>query len=593
MLVKLQVGILKFKVPAKYLLFPLLFISLGISLITILPYIASEVKASQATFTWSYPGNGTNYTSFHTPQINFTLNVYNISGCTFNMGFPNMSWVVNSSAENFNITLSNDSAGGYWNSSPLNITSAGNQLDSNYARLYNITIFCNETGGDGSTGGNRTKAYRTFGVNTIEPTVRLVESSGYPIHANFTHVNTSTDEWLNFTFEVTDNDTSDGICGMNVTLENGTKLDITGSWQPTPMARARNCTLLFYGNQTVDGKVDFAFYARDESRTNQSDQNISAVSTYLPANKWTYITYTDENQTVYDLIDNMAFATSVSTFDNTNANKTYTTFTISSPTVGNTTMLYPGNNSVLYVTQNSWYIRPNYLPTQSLVEQDIKYRSEGFNRYINLTLSAGVTGCNGTYIVNSTTGNAADTLSQGDCAKAGTNKTSWNVFPIWSSMTLNDTLYLCDFVSNNSLAFVKSRVNSTVCFNSTSSASAYSFNQNRSILSGVGMDGGETTNQGPCYFDYVSYYNATSGKYMTCRYGWNLCTGCEREYAENCTATNITVRTGSAIFVRLTDWLFPANQTVASNFPVNQSSLMNMTVNMSALVSAWNHTRLV
>jgi len=79
--------------------------------------------------------------------------------------------------------------------------------------------------------------------------------------------------------------------------------------------------------------------------------------------------------------------------------------------------------------------------------------------------------------------------------------------------TMNQTLYACE--------------NTNACFNSTE-----------------GYGGLSQTN-----FTYVSWYNATSGKHITCKAGWTLCTGCDFPYASNCSVTNINLKKAWAIWI--------------------------------------------
>jgi len=430
--------------------------------------------------------------------------------------------------------------------------------DTLYGQIANLTIRCEDAWGNKSD-YNGTTVQGRYATSRIffdyDPNTPWVSWKEYG--QNFTVLHNSSSDiygdeaYINVTFWV--NETNFDSCGVYVYNESADRISLQGanvSMSEEDGMGYTNCSVLIYpqnitgGNTSSASDGDFIItpWANDTAgHSNVSETNMTGLINVLPATKWTYVVYSGENITIRDFVNNFSLVSSVSYFNNTYWSKNYTTYVNSTPTINNDTNIQTGDALALYTAHTTWYMRANYITDPDFLLSSPDAKDNGLG---NMTLYAGITNCNLTNL--STTVNRSywqynDSMeSIGHCNYSAGNKTAVNLMSIYEDMTMNDTLYACWGVDADGNM-------SDTCFNAT---------EGKEYV--INVSSNETQ------IDYASYYNASSGNYVTCKYGWDFCTGCtEVEYAWNCTPQTINLKKAIPIFV-----------IPSGNFTINRTNIV-------------------
>jgi hypothetical protein len=176
-----------------------------------------------------------------------------------------------------------------------------------------------------------------------------------------------------------------------------------------------NCSLVFDPSLVTpgimaNGVFTIQGFANDSAgNSNSSLTNITGEAVKIYASSWNMFTFMGANNTksatsesVSDFINkHFSYATQISVWSNVYGN--FTTYSISTPTINNGTLLSPGNATYIYSTVTDWYIQPDYVPASGSADENITL-------YINGTVK---------------------------------NTTSWNQMGLLNNVTMNSTLYAC------------------------------------------------------------------------------------------------------------------------------------------------------
>lgn len=263
---------------------------------------------------------------------------------------------------------------------------------------YNFTI--NDTAGN-----LLTSATRTISVDTASPTIdnkwnwSVTDSVA---SWNFTFTDTTPDTCYAYVW----NRSSDLVATKTGTI-NSTSSDCTGTFSQSDIA--------------VEGAFTIEYYLRDEP-ANSVTGNLSGVMTNLYEDQWNLITYASFNQTVENICSGIEYCTNIAVYNN--SAKTYTTYSTSTPTVNNDTMVNPGDAMIVYVSDDDYLIGNDHIPKNG-------------NTNENITL---YTGWNTMGLVYNTTMNTTIFYKQ--------NGTMFNI--TWGSLydADADTFYTCSRAAN-------------------------------------------------------------------------------------------------------------------------------------------------
>lgn len=378
-------------------------------------------------------------------------------------------------------------------------------VDSWNAAWHNVTYFCNQT----LDGGNISSGPYYFMMDATNPVIEWFQ--------NFTRANSTTSTRLQTMVNLTENNTN--FVRVRIYLEDG-----TSTWYNLSLLAGNVSTdeFTYWGlnltsaHLSQDGDVILEYWANDTAnRSDYATSNETALVNALPLGTWTYVTYSEANMSIQAFANKLPNVTSVSSWTNDYAYKNYTTYSTSTPLINSAVQLRIGNATVIYATSADYYFRKNYLVSSSAA-------TGGAGTY-NMSLYTGITNCSSTF------------LDRYDCnATAGTNKTAWNLIGLYADKTMNETLYACANTSTPSRR----------CF--------------------IGNATGYPTLNTLTNITFVSWYNTSSGYQITCKYGWDFCTGCGASgmpYAANCTPTGISLKTASAV------WVMPS-----MNFTLNRTA---------------------
>jgi len=373
---------------SKNLLFLMVFV-LGISaLATII------LSAAGPTITIVTPTNGSIY-SYNIP-ISITTEK-NSTTCRYYMNSTSAVSLLNVT---FNTTWGNSSA----------FTPA----DTGYGLWHNITFSCTNATNTSWTNTSPTVGFTYFKIDTTNPIVSF--QSGY----NFTTLSTSIWNW---TFNFTDNNYNNCYIRYYKDTAMSSPVYVTGTVvNPTSGLNSRaNCTLLFNPDsdpiKTVIANGQFIIEGYGNDTANHlavTSTNFTGVAVKMYDSKYNMFTYRGANatastETIAEFVANhFGYATIISKWNNTYGN--YTTYSSSTPTINNDTVLKVGDAIYVYSSSDKWYIQPDYTPAVGNIAENI-----------TLTLNGSSKG------------------------------TSWNQMGLFYNTTMNTTLYACNYNATNYL----------------------------------------------------------------------------------------------------------------------------------------------
>lgn len=388
---------LKFQINLKTLFVSLLVFTLFVVITTAVDYSFSSVAP-------------VNLTSLNTSWAFFNMSI-NSSASSPNM-FCNMTFGSANGTSYYNISMYNDTTTHYYRN-----LSVAWLADTGYGQLHNFTFVCNDSDPSaGSGGGNlSTSAQYQFKIDTINPTI----GSAFGPFWNYTQLNTSTNGYLNITFNITD--VNINACRVRINQENGAFTVKEGVL--TPAATTRNCTVLVSSTDiTQDGDFSIETWGNDTSQRSAYGTNQTGLASILVADKWNLVTYsghaedvnaaatgTDSfsNESLSDILNRLPGCTHISLFNTSFGAKNYITYARTAQLINNDTQVILGNATWIYCTSANTYLRPNYMTNIGMID-DTK-----------ITL----------YVNSSTT------------------DTSWNLYGQFYDRNANETLY-SDYTSN-------------------------------------------------------------------------------------------------------------------------------------------------
>jgi len=176
----------------------------------------------------------------------------------------------------------------------------------------------------------------------------------------------------------------------------------TGSW--TRAAATSNCSGTFSGTDISDDGAFIVEYNVTDGNGNAASSNLSGVITTLYTG-WNVVTWLGANDTVDDICDTVEYCTQVSKFGN--SGKSFTTYSIATPTVHNTTYIDHGDAVLIYVTASDYLFQNDHTDTFQAGLENASLYTGGWNimglfsaTTLNTTLWAQT--YNGTYIDNTT-----------------------------------------------------------------------------------------------------------------------------------------------------------------------------------------------
>lgn len=257
-----------------------------------------------------------------------------------------------------NFTMTNSTQ--YWSNSTWYVGVA-NLEDTPWNKWENYTFWFNDTIGVGNLTLGSGYVFRMV---SNAPIVTLV----IPTDVNNRYKNDSTNNYFNLNFSVLSNDTSS--CTFRFFTQTDSKAaasatDVSGTLSTN--AQTRYCNLTVSGGTylTEDGFSTIQGYATNTNgNISYANANETLLVTQLKANQWNDITYSDLAViTMGNLSNRYPGITQIAKWNNTvGANaaltfRNYTTYSISTPTVRNSTRIRIGDSISIYTTTDFYYIR--------------------------------------------------------------------------------------------------------------------------------------------------------------------------------------------------------------------------------------------
>lgn len=442
------------------------------------------------TFTPVTPLNATVYnTSNDILIVNTTITNTSITGCIFELTLTNDTTLTN-------YTMTNDTPTYFYNATPLYWTN----LNTPYNQYENITYWCNETGH--STSGNISGGNFTFKIDNVAPIVNIT-GEDQNREWNFTQLNTTTAGYLNFTFNITDNNTD--TCRIRIHQEDGTSAWKDGSLithSEVSTGLQSNCTVLVTATDiTQEGDFTIESWANDSVNwTTFSSVNYTGLASVLKSG-WNLVTYSGQNargsdiyhysENTSSIINRLPNCSSISRWNSHPGYKNYTTYSTATPTIRNGTTVRIGNATWIYCNDTEIYLRPAFITSTELGSNDV-----------NITLTVNIS----------------------DAASAAYGAgTRWNLIGPLSDETLNATLF-ADYFNG------KDDTNATEV--------PYTTFWNNATHEDIGN------------ITAVSWYNTTGSNYITCMkvHAGRICTGQDNRTHG---ATLVTVPKSYAIWIHV------------------------------------------
>lgn len=321
-----------------------------------------------------------------------------------------------------------------------NFTNIGDKKDIK----YNVTV------NDSGAGNTGTTATRYVSIDTTSPVI----SEAY----NWTYSNSI------INFRIRTNDTTASTGTVRVYDRDGTlRTNITATLEATVVNGDTNFTGTIEGdNVSIEGVFRVEYNITDEL-SNSVQYNMTGIYTKL-YDGWNLIGYAGANgsgvgKEIHEICTDTQYCTQMSYFYNAHANKSFATYSTSTPSVNNGTRVQPGDAVHIYLSSDSYILskdeRPSPGDTTGPVSENITVSDGGWNTMGLITAGNMTSVWNATNTTGSKPITYVSYINQSaetyyTCRKsinlcAGTSTTPTNIqlyegWAVWILTTINSTI---------------------------------------------------------------------------------------------------------------------------------------------------------
>jgi len=257
---------------------------------------------------------------------------------------------------NCSYRFGNSTSGSYGSWTNLTNTTTGRNIwnnasafstgtDSNYSLWHNVTFRCN----DSTSGSPYTSSTYLFKVDTANPSLTAQD---WTVSASSFVANVSVTDQLHDT------------CKIRIYNSSGYKTTELGTWGTAQ--NARQCTgsvdgsLLFYPVNTAGGDMTFSidYWANDTTAHSGTSANQTGIAKKIYTG-WNIISELAMNTTSGSLCSMISGCSQISWFNNTAGNKSFITYSTSTPSINNATAIDNETAVLVYVSADTWFLQRN------------------------------------------------------------------------------------------------------------------------------------------------------------------------------------------------------------------------------------------
>ncbi|MBI4137105.1 hypothetical protein HY469_03520 [Candidatus Roizmanbacteria bacterium] len=309
-----------------------------------------SIDTTNATFAFNYPTpqNGTNLTGTSV-TFNVTITETNAQAVLFIFDGGNISMNLSDTTQ-CNATGPPFSGPFYCNMT--NATGPKKDLQ--------IKMYVNDSAGNVKESG-----VRNFSVDTLAPQFNNVY--------NWSFLNGV----INFSFEI--GDVTPIACRAKIIDRDGTsRSNITGTLGDRLSTGNLTCKGSFNISDVVlDG--NFTILLNMSDAVNNSNQTTKLGVKVSLFSGWNLITHPDNSTTPIQLCDSIEGCTKVSLFNNTAVNKSFTTYSNSTRSINNNTVIPPGDPVLVYVNGRSYLMGNDLMPAITATGPNASLSTLGWN----------------------------------------------------------------------------------------------------------------------------------------------------------------------------------------------------------------------